>query len=168
MARSSFVSFHYQRDHWRVQQILRMGALDNQTVLPAQDWEQVKRRGEKAVYNWIDEQMKYKQAVVVMIGAETSSRKFVQYEIRRAWEIRKPLLGINIHGLKNANGFPDRHGANPFAQFGFNDSSKTFADYVPVFDPAEVGRLISPTSSDIYATIANNIANWTNRGYCRP
>ena len=59
MSRSSFVSFHYQRDHWRVQQVLRMGALDEQTELPAQEWEQVKRRGDKAVEDWIDKQMNY-------------------------------------------------------------------------------------------------------------
>ena len=45
-----------------------MGALDGQSVLPAQDWEAVKRRGDAAVQAWIDDQMKYKQAVIVMIG----------------------------------------------------------------------------------------------------
>lgn len=168
MARSSFASFHYQRDHWRVQQILQIGALDNQAVLPAQDWEEVKRRGDDAVHEWIDTQMKHKQAVVVMIGAETASRKFVRYEIQRAWKIKKPLLGINIHGLKNADGATDRQGPNPFTKFGFSDSTRTFADYVPVFDPAKFTGLISPTSADIYSAIADNIADWVDQGYSRP
>lgn len=168
MARSSFASFHYQRDHWRVQQILQIGALDNQSVLPAQDWEGVKRRGDDAVHEWIDTQMNHKQAVVVMIGAETASRKFVRYEIQRAWKIKKPLLGINIHGLKNANGATDQLGPNPFAKFGFTDSTKTFADYVPVFNPGKFTGLIAPTSADIYSAIADNIADWVGQGYSRP
>lgn len=168
MSRSSFVSFHYQRDHWRVQQVLRMGALDEQTELPAQEWEQVKRRGDKAVEDWIDKQMNYKQAVIVMIGAETASRKFVRYEIRRAWSIKKPLLGVCIHGLKDSFGSTDRPGPNPFAQFGFSDSNKTFADYVPVYDPAKYTGQFSPTSTDIYAAIQRNIATWATQGYKRP
>ncbi|AOD24964.1 molecular chaperone Tir (plasmid) [Rhodococcus sp. p52] len=168
MSRSSFVSFHYQRDHWRVQQVLRMGALDEQVELPAQDWEQVKRRGDKAVEEWIDKQMNYKQAVIVMIGAETASRKFVRYEIQRAWAIKKPLLGVCIHGLKNSAGITDQPGANPFAQFGFSDSSRTYADYVPVYDPADYTGRFAPTSNDIYAAIQKNIATWATQGYRRP
>lgn len=168
MARSSFVSFHYQRDYWRVQQILKIGALDKLNLLPAQDWETVKRRGDAAVREWIDEQMKYKQAVVVMIGAETASRKFVQYEIQRAWRIKKPLLGIYIHGLKDSNQATDRRGANPFSQFGFSDSDKSFADYVPVYDPADYAVSANPSSADVYRAIAVNLKTWVDRGYSRP
>ncbi|WP_029211707.1 TIR domain-containing protein [Arsenicicoccus bolidensis] len=168
MARSSFVSFHYQRDHWRVQQILRMGALDQQTELPAQKWEEVKKQGDHAIHAWIDEEMKYKQAVIVLIGNQTASRKFVKYEISRAWSIKKPLLGIRIHGLKDAQQHVDRPGADPFASFGFSDSTKTYADYVPVYDPADYTGKYSPTSSDIYAAIKQNIATWAAGGYKRP
>lgn len=168
MARSSFVSFHYQRDHWRVQQILNMGALDRQVELPAQKWEEVKKKGDPAVEEWINEQMNYKQAVVVLIGNETASRKFVRYEIRRAWTIKKPLLGIRIHGLKNTSGSTDQTGRNPFELFGFSDSNKTYADYVPVFDPAQFTSKYWPTSSDIYSAIQANISTWAASGYRRP
>jgi len=168
MARSSFVSFHYQRDHWRVQQILRMGALDRQPELPAQKWEEVKSRGDAAVKAWIDEQMKYKQAVIVLIGNQTAERKFVRYEISRAWSIKKPLLGIRIHGLKDSQQRVDPPGANPFASFGFSDSARTYADYVPVYDPAQYARSAFPTSSDIYAAIQQNISTWAANGYSRP
>ncbi|MCI0144160.1 TIR domain-containing protein [Arthrobacter bambusae] len=168
MARSSFVSFHYQRDHWRVQQILNMGALDQQPELPAQNWEEVKRRGDAAVEAWIDEQMNYKKAVIVLIGNETASRKFVKYEISRAWSIKKPLLGIRIHGLKDSQQSTDQPGANPFASFGFSDSTRTYADYVPVYDPSDYTGKYAPNSSDIYAAIQTNIATWAASGYKRP
>lgn len=168
MARSSFVSFHYQRDYWRVQQILRMGALDQQADLPAQKWEEVKYQGDAAVEAWINQQMNYKQAVIVLIGKETASRKFVRYEIERAWSIKKPMLGIRIHGLKDAQQNTDTPGADPFASFGFSDSTRTYADYVPVYNPADYTGRISPTSSDIYAAIQQNIATWAASGYKRP
>jgi hypothetical protein len=168
MTRSSFVSFHYQRDHWRVQQILNMGALDQQPELPSQKWEEVKRQGDNAVQKWIDEQMNYKQAVIVLIGNQTASRKFVRYEISRAWSIRKPLVGIRIHGLKDSQQNVDSPGANPFASFGFSDSIKTYADYIPVYDPADYTGKYAPTSSDIYAAIKQNIATWAVNGYKKP
>ncbi|MGL5829633.1 MAG: TIR domain-containing protein [Angustibacter sp.] len=162
MPRSSFVSFHYQNDYWRVQQILRIGSITGQEILPAQNWEQVKQRGKNAVEAWIDKEMAYKDAVIVLIGLETASREFVQYEIRRAWSIRKPLLGIRIHGLEDSNGRSARAGANPFSQFGFSDSALTYADFVPVFDPA------GQDSKQVYATIRNNLENWLRQGYRRP
>lgn len=168
MPRSSFVSFHYQQDHWRVQQILRMGSLDHQEELPSQRWEEVKRQGESAVQAWIDKEMNYKQAVIVLIGSQTASRKYVKYEIARAWSIRKPLLGIRIHGLKDSQQRVDRPGANPFASFGFSDSERTYADYVPVYDPADYSDKLRPASPDIYAAIKQNIAVWASSGYARP
>lgn len=162
MAKSSFVSFHYQNDYWRVQQILRMGAIEGQEILPAQNWEAVKNQGDQAIKNWIDKEMARKSAVVVLIGAETANRKYVKYEIRKAWDSRKPLLGIRIHGLEDSNGNTSAYGPDPFAQFGFSDSDRTFADYVPVHSPA--GR----DSSQVYGSIKDNMASWVANGYKRP
>lgn len=168
MAKSAFISFHFARDHWRANQVRNIGALDGQPELPSNEWETVKKRGDAAVQAWIDEQMNYKSAVVVLVGNETASRKFVKYEIKRAWTMKKPLLGIRIHGLKDSMQHTDLAGANPFAQFGFSDSSKTYADYVPLFDPKDYTGLALPTSNDIYAAIRDNLAGWATSGYKRP
>lgn len=162
MARSSFVSFHYQNDHWRVQQILRMGALEQQEELSVQNWEKVKARGEQAVHDWIDKEMAYKGAVVVLIGSETANRKFVKYEIKRAWGLKKPLVGIKIHGLEGSDGKPCSAGVNPFAQFDFSDSDRTYADYVPVYSPT------GNNSKQVYANIKDNISSWVASGYKQP
>jgi hypothetical protein len=161
MSRSSFVSFHYQNDHWRVQQILRMGAIDGQEIMPAQKWETVKARGDNAVQHWIDTEMAYKGAVVVLIGSQTASRRWVKYEIQKAWMSRKPLLGIRIHALKDEHQRTATAGNNPFAQFGFSDSRLTYADFVPVFDPPGYD------STQVYASIKNNIESWIASGYRR-
>ena len=158
MARSVFFSFHYARDSWRVQQIANMGALEGQTILDAQEWEEVKRRGDQAIKNWIATQMAGKDAVVVLIGSQTANRRWVRYEIIKAWNEKKPLVGIHIHGLADSDGYADSKGANPFASIEF-DSGGTIADYVPVHNPA------GATSRDVHATIAANLVSWVNNAY---
>jgi hypothetical protein len=62
----------------------------------------------------------------------------------------------------------DRPGPNPFEQFGFTNSSLTFANYVPVFDPKDYTRCATPTSTDICAAIRDNISAWASSGYKSP
>lgn len=161
MAKSVFYSFHYDRDSWRVQQIIQMGVLEGQPVLNAQDWEAVKRQGNDAIEKWISEQMAYKKAVVVLIGAETASRPWVQYEITKAWNEKKPLVGINIHGLSDSKGNTDSAGANPFANLALQGGG-TAANYVSVHTPK------GSTSKDVHADIAANLASWVDNAYRRP
>jgi len=158
MARSAFVSFHYERDHWRVQQVLRMGAIDGQEILSSQKWEEVKRGGDQAIKNWIEKEMKYKGAVVVLIGAQTASRPWVKYEIIKAWNEKRPLLGIRIHGLKDSAGNTDASGANPFEKVTFSTGGSV-ADYVPVYTPT------GSDSTQVYASIASNIESWVANAY---
>ena len=161
MAKSVFYSFHYDNDAWRVQQIINMGALEGQPLLNAQEWEKVKRQGDAAIEKWIDDQMAYKKAVVVLIGSETADRPWVDYEIRKAWTAKKPLVGVRIHGLADSAGNTDSAGAGPFADVSLKDGS-TIADYVPVFNPS------GSTSKAVHATISANIADWVNQAYARP
>lgn len=100
-ASSVFYSFHYERDVNRVQLVQNINALEGQPLLTPQAWESVRRRGTAAIAAWIDDQMKYKKAVIVLVGHETSSRDWVQYEIKKAWTDKRPLLGVAIHGLSS-------------------------------------------------------------------
>ena len=160
MAKSVFYSFHYDRDAWRVQQIIQMGALEGQPILNAQQWEEVKRKGDAAIKKWIADQMAYKSAVVVLIGAQTASRPWVLHEITHAWNNRKPLVGIRIHGLADRNGNTDSFGENPFSKLSFENGG-TIADYVPVYNPS------GSNSQAVYADIKANITTWVNNAYKR-
>lgn len=154
-----FYSFHYQRDVKRVQLIEQMGALEGQAILNHQDWEAVKSRGDKAIKDWIAEQMKWKSAVIVLIGKETASREWVQYEIRKAWDDKKPLLGIRIHGLSSM-GEVDSVGPNPF------DKVPGVFD-VPVFDPTKTDWTGKIDSKATYNTLAANLKAWSTQGKTR-
>ena len=160
MAKSVFFSFHYDRDHWRVQQIIQMGALEGETTLNAQQWEEVKRQGDAAIKKWITDQMAYKSAVVVLVGAKTASRPWVKHEIISAWNNRKPLVGIRIHGLAGPGGETDTAGASPFAGVKL-PTGKTVGDYVPLHTPSSSG------SQGVYDDIKKNLTTWVDGAYKR-
>ncbi len=160
MAKSVYYSFHYARDYWRVQQIIQIGALEGQPILNSQAWEEVKRKGEEAIKKWIADQMAYKSAVVVLVGAQTADRRRVRYEIGYAWDNRKPLVGIRIHGLADRNGSTDTSGANPFERVSLQGGG-TVADFVPLYSPSGYG------SQGVYADIKANLARWVDSAYKR-
>lgn len=116
MARKVFFSFHYARDAWRVGQVRNSNVITNLDKSPFYDkaeWESIKRNGDQAVKDWIDSQLSGTSVTVVLIGAETASRKWVKYEINKSIELGKGLLGIDISKIKDRNGETDPTGANP-------------------------------------------------------
>ncbi|MEW6864693.1 TIR domain-containing protein [Trueperella pyogenes] len=158
-----FYSFHYERDVHRVQLVRHIGSIEGQRILNSQDWEKVKRRGPGAIEKWIDEQMEYKTAVVVLIGRETASRDWVQYEIQRAWDLRKPLLGIQIHGLSSM-GTTDIAGADPFTRIG---GWSGVNPGVPIFDPTQCGFFGDIDSKATYRELASKLSYWVTQGVTR-
>lgn len=155
-----FYSFHYDRDSRRVQQVENMGALEGQKLLNSQEWETIKRGGDKAIENWIAEQMLYKTAVVVLVGAETAGRRWVKHEIIKAWNDKRPLVGVRIHGLADPQHGTDSPGANPFAAVGFKGGG-SLADYITLHSPA------GSNGSEVHASIAANLPTWVAGAYKR-
>jgi hypothetical protein len=155
-----FYSFHYERDSWRIQQVINMGTLEGQPILTAQRWEEIKRRGSAAIEKWIADQMAYKSAVVVLVGAETAKRPWVRHEIVYAWNRRKPLVGIRINGLADGTGTTDGSGANPFTEVGL-EGGGTVGDKVPLYTPS------GSDSQAIYASIKANLKTWVDSAYKR-
>jgi hypothetical protein len=98
--------------------------------------------------------------VVVLAGAETANRPWVRYEIIKAWNEKRPLVGIRVHGLADYAGLTDSAGANPFAQIELTNGG-TLADYIPLRNPA------GSTSQGVYASIADNIESWVAGAYRR-
>lgn len=159
MAKSVFYSFHYERDVHRVQLVRNVNALEGQPVLNSQDWEEVRRKGDQAIENWIHDQMSYKKAVIVLIGKQTASRPWVIYEIEKAWRNKKPLLGIYIHGLSSL-GKVDSMGANPF------DKAEGVSG-VPVFDPTQRDWQGNIDSKATYNNLVQNLETWSGQGKVR-
>ena len=150
--RKIFYSFHYDNDVFRVQQIRNMGALEDNKPVSYNEWETVKRGGDKAIEKWIDDNMKYRSCVVVLIGVDTHKRPWVKYEIKKAWEDGKGLLGIHINNLKDPKTGTCSKGINPFDQFTFKDNKGNIKTI-----PCK-----TPSASDVYNSIKNNIESWVD------
>lgn len=157
MAKSVFYSFHYTRDVHRVQLVQNIGALEGQPLLNAQEWEKVREQGKAAIQKWIDSQMKYKKAVIVLVGKETWNREWVQYEIQKAWDECKPLLGIRIHGLSSLGNGADTEGKNPFMHL----------PRVPIFDPTVADLTGKTDTKATYNRLKDNLELWSTQGMTR-
>lgn len=154
MIRNVFFSFHFDNDYWRTQQVRNMGSLDGQTICNANAWEEIKQKGSAAIEEWIDNSLKGKSCVVVLVGAETASRPWVRKEIIKGWSAGKGVVAIRVDRLLDRCGEPAAAGINPLTKVNFKASSKTLAD---------VARLKTPTgnsSKEVYANIAENIGDW--------
>jgi hypothetical protein len=136
MARHAFFSFHYERDVWRAGQVRNSWVTQDRDASGFWDsakWEEVKKKGEAAIHNWIDEQLKGTSVTVVLIGAETSTREYVDYEITQSHKKKNGMLGIYIHNLKDVNGKTDTKGANPLTKWTFKDPEGNVVTY-PTYD----------------------------------
>jgi len=145
-----FFSFHFDNDVMRIQQIRNIGVIEENTPVSVNEWEEVKKKGPAAIEKWIDDNMKYRSCIVVLVGEETANRKWVKHEIRKAWNDNKGLLGIYIHNIKCPRNGKCSQGQNPFDQFTFDDGRKL----------SSVVKCYNPNSYDAYNDIAGNIENW--------
>jgi hypothetical protein len=147
--RQVFYSFHYKNDVMRAQLVRNMGVVEGNTPVSPNAWEAVKAQGDAAVEKWIDENMKYRSCVVVLIGTETYKRPWVNYEIKKAWRDGKGLLGIFVHNLKCPNTGLCATGANPFDAITFKLDG---AVVVP--------KAYEPKAFDAYNDIDANLSRW--------
>lgn len=154
MARNVFYSFHYVPDNWRASQVRNAGVLEGNQPCSDNDWESITKAGEKEIQKWIDGQLSGRSCAVVLIGANTAGRKWINYEIEKAWNDKKGLLGVHIHNLLDANQKQTTKGSNPFATFTLNEGKTKLSSVVKTYDPPYT------TSKNVYDHIKSNLESW--------
>lgn len=152
MARKVFTSFHYVPDNWRASQIRNMGKIEGNSIATTNRWEEVTKGGNKAIEKWIDDNMSGKSCTIVFVGEKTAGRKWIKYEIEKAWNERRGIFGINIHNLKDSNGNQANKGNNPFDDFTLN--GKSLSSIVKCYNPPFT------TSTYVYDHIKENLEDW--------
>ncbi|WFU62672.1 TIR domain-containing protein [Bradyrhizobium brasilense] len=133
MARKVFFSFAYD-DLWRVNVVRYSAVIDGVCLAGFHDasvWKIAKRQGDAAIKVLIDDALKTSIATVVLIGANTSARAYVSYEVERSIELGHALLGVRINQIKDENGRSGSAGQVPMALMKAE---------VPIYD-YEFGRL---------------------------
>jgi hypothetical protein len=93
-----------------------------------------------------------KSVAVVLIGARTAGRKWIKYEIKKAWAEEKGVVGVHVHNLRDNDGEQAAKGRNPFDDLDIG--GKTMSRIVKVYDPP------FSTSKYVYNHISENLADW--------
>lgn len=152
MARRLFFSFHYAQDVRRIVQVRNSWVVrakgEAQPFYDAANFEDAKKRA-GGIEKWIEEQLKGTSVTVVLFGAATYEREWVQHEIKRSHELGKGILAIDIHKIKDP-------------QLGAGSKGRNPLDY---WQTEQGGRKVS--FSSIYKTYDwvdndgyNNLATW--------
>jgi len=141
MPRKVFYSFHFDNDNWRAGQIRNIGAVEGDKPVNGNKWEEVKSKSDSTIKAWIDDNLKDKSCLIVLIGEKTSERKWVNYEINKAWELGKAVCGIFVHKLEDSSGKQSVKGKNPLPS------------YIPIFESDY------SSGSYVYDDIKNNITD---------
>lgn len=154
MARKVFYSFHYDEDKDRVSQVRNMGVVEGSPIASDNDWERIKRGGDRAIQNWIDSQMTGTSCCVVLIGRYTAGREWVKYEIEEAWRRKKGVVGVHIYELKDLRGEKSSKGTNPLDLAKMTPDGRAVSSVAKTYDPPYYD------SKAVYAHIRDNMSAW--------
>jgi hypothetical protein len=89
--------------------------------------------GDKAVKSWIDEQLEGSSVTVVLLGADTLSRPFVQYEIRESYKRGNGIIAVYINGIKDLKGNTSSGCSLRGLIMGGKDGCEVYFSSVPVY-----------------------------------
>ena len=137
MARNVFFSFHYQQDIMRVNVVRKSQefarAYNTQEFYDRSIWEKTKLQGDAAIKKLIDDGLKGCSVTVVLVGAETAGRKWINYEITESRKQGMGLLAVRIHGIQCLNQGVCFAGRNPF-DVKQNNGTVCFSQIYPIYD----------------------------------
>lgn len=159
--RQVFISFDYDRDVLRVAQVRNMGALEGNTLISSNEWEQIKKGGDAAIKNWIDTNMQNRSCLIVLIGEQTHESRWVRYEIQKAWNDGKGIVGIYIHNLKCPRNGICNQGYNLFRDIKMDSQTKkvdfSFATSLYGIPLSNAIKCFNPNWYDAYGDIENHL-----------
>lgn len=153
MARQCFFSFHYKPDAARAAQVRQMGTVEGNPPVSDNDWEKVTKGGDTAIKKWIAGQLSGKSCAVILAGTNTANRKWINYEIKEAWNAGKGVVAIHIHGLRNFDKKVSTKGKNPLSFITHGPTGKKLSSIAKCYDPD------GSNSKERYAWIKKHLAN---------
>lgn len=159
MARTVYFGFHYQRDIFRVQQVknhyVTKGTYTAAGYFDGSLEEKAKKESDTIVKNLIDRGMKGSTVLCVLIGQETYTRRWVDYEILKSVELGMGVFGIRIHQVKDPKTGTDTAGSNPFGYLGYGAKNGKMIPMIKYGDGWKDAPYLLPISSSAAAYLAN-------------
>jgi hypothetical protein len=114
--RRVFFSFHYEGDIWRATVVRNTGIVDAIARVGWTDaslWEKAKREGKAEIQRLIDNGLKQTSVTAVLIGTDTASRDWVNYEIKQSISRGNGLFGVYIDRIGDQQGTRSKRGPIP-------------------------------------------------------
>lgn len=156
MARRVFFSFHYDRDIWRANVVRNhwvTRGYGETGVIDASLWEEAKKKGDIAIKRMINEGLANTTATVVLVGSETSERRWIKYEILRSLRRNNAIIAVRIDQIKDQDGHVCERGRNPLSDIWVEHDGRQarLSDLCSVYDwVADDGF--------------NNLGRWVEKG----
>src|SRR5690554_538378 len=106
MPRGVFFSFNYEDvSDFKANVVRNSRALKNSslesTFIDKSLWEEARKKSPKAIKELIDEGLKGTSVTVLLIGSNTSNRRWVNYEIVKSFVEGKGLLAVHLNRIKS-------------------------------------------------------------------
>ena len=127
MARRVFFSFHYQdiidfrantvRNHWLTKKDREVAGFFDASI-----WEKAKKDSPIALKRLINGAVKNTSNTCVLIGSDTSNRRWVKYEIFKSLASGNHIFGVHINKIKGKDQKIKNYGDNPFENLGYQYS----------------------------------------------
>src|SRR5947208_15398201 len=116
MARQCFYTFQFMPGNCRAATVRSIGVIEGNEPALDNEWEAITSGPDKdeKIQSWIARQMKGKTCNIVLVGAETANRKWINHEIVKAWNDGLGVVAIRVHRLTRSAGLISSQGANPF------------------------------------------------------
>lgn len=138
-AKRVYLIYHHERDQWRAA-VVRNRLFSVSGIRPPQsdlsEWQELQREGERAIAEYIRSEMREASVAIVLLGSETSNRRWIDFEIVRAHEQGLGMLAIDVSGIPDASGSTAPHGGNPLTlwQGELNDGRHPLSDIYRTYD----------------------------------
>jgi len=111
--------------------------------------EKAKKEGDEAVKTLIDKGLVGSSVLCVLIGKETYTRRWVDYEILKAVECGMGIFGIRIHQLKDPKQGIDTTGSSPFQFLGYGTRDEKLIPMIQYQSGWKDAPYLSPISKSV-------------------
>jgi len=126
MARRTFFSFHYKPDvhrAWNVRNSwvtkVAQDGRKSAGFFDSSVFEAAQRTDDDSLKRLLRDGLKNTSVTCVLVGAQTTLRRWVRYEILRSFVCGNGLFAVHIHTMKNLQGQTSTKGGNPFDDLAF-------------------------------------------------
>jgi hypothetical protein len=169
VARRTFFSFHYKPDVTRAWVVrnswvtkVAQGTREDAGFFDSSVFEAKEREGVEILKRFLRDSLQGSTVTCVLVGKETTLRRWVRYEIFQSFIRGNGLLAVRIHTIAGFNKLQCLEGSNPFdaVAFAVDGDQLRFKEYMQ-----SGWQLARDVDSMPLGNVAYNLGNNTNHTF---